>query len=336
MAFEYRRLLEDDRAKAYLRSFASERSRWNELVEATFLYGVHCIAQNYSLHALTTDQVVDITRATLKKPLHYQATHAVHAREAAPKRAMAAKPSSSWRRGSAEEPSPNPVTPAPSTTPAPVLPDGRQELEMYAALVGKPWMEAAWQSFVATTGYPSIDVDASEDAFYTAYEALRDAPTLTPQPAPRTFLAFVRAAMLHGMRPRTQVASTMQAAMEASPSQPSPARLAATTKSQPSPEKTQSTPRARPRPPAPKKEAASKVKAELEAQTANVLRIRKNTTQRMHEALAKHKLHHMEAHASAPPRLRSRPLARPGSKALEIADMLAASPFLQTVETYVR
>ncbi|EQC32840.1 hypothetical protein SDRG_09377 [Saprolegnia diclina VS20] len=353
MAFEYRRLLEDDRAKAYLRSFASERSHWNELVEATFLYGVHCIAQNYALHTLTTDQVVDITRATLKKPLHYHATHAVHAHEAAPKRAMAAKPSSSWRRGSADEPSPNPVAPPPPTTPAPALPDGRQELEMYAALVGKPWMQAAWQSFVATTGYPSIDVDASEDAFYTAYDALRAAPTLTPHPAPRTFLDFVRAALLHGLRPPvgTDVAPpTIQAPNTVdTSSQLNPAKMdvscdqrrpatTSTTRSQPSPAKATtrsqpSTPRARSLTSARTTTTTSKVKTELEAPKANVLRVRKNTTQRLHEALAKHKRNANDATTSVPPRATSRPIARPGSKALEIAEMLAASPFLQTVET---
>ncbi|OQR86343.1 hypothetical protein ACHHYP_10653 [Achlya hypogyna] len=338
MASEIKRLVQDERAQAFLRSFATERTRWPELVEATFLYGIHCLSQNYSLHALTVEQVRDITRATLKKPLHYAATPLRNGREAAPKRAMATKPSSSWRRGT---PDTEPESDIPSTpevpTNAPVS-ESRREIEAYGALLGKPWLDAAWEAFVTTTGYPSIEVDPTDEALRAAYDRLRlPAANLA---APRTFLDFIRGSIVHAMaappppEPAPDVPSSPKP--KAAPQTPSPV-----TGSQPQPRRL----------PKPATQVPSKVKRELEAQKANILRVRKTTTQRMHEALAKHRVEQYEARAAKPAtrparpskpqsvgelrRLKQHRLTSAGANALEIATMLADSPFMKNVTTWV-
>ncbi|RQM28651.1 hypothetical protein B5M09_006078 [Aphanomyces astaci] len=60
--FQYKHLQANESIQAFLRSFLHEKHRWNELIEAMLLYGIHCMAQNYSLQTLNVDQVQHITR----------------------------------------------------------------------------------------------------------------------------------------------------------------------------------------------------------------------------------------------------------------------------------
>ena len=58
--FVYETLLEIPACRSYLKSFSKESKRWNELMEATLCYGIHCLSSNFSLHALRVSDVHEI------------------------------------------------------------------------------------------------------------------------------------------------------------------------------------------------------------------------------------------------------------------------------------
>lgn len=59
--FAYETLLEIPACRSYLKSFSKETKRWNELIEATLCYGIHCLSSNFSLHALRVSDINEIT-----------------------------------------------------------------------------------------------------------------------------------------------------------------------------------------------------------------------------------------------------------------------------------
>ena len=58
--FAYEPLLEIATIRSFMKSFSKESNRWNELVEATLCYGIHCLASNFSLHALHVRDISSI------------------------------------------------------------------------------------------------------------------------------------------------------------------------------------------------------------------------------------------------------------------------------------
>ncbi|OQS07340.1 hypothetical protein THRCLA_00643, partial [Thraustotheca clavata] len=341
--FEYKRIASNANVAAFLRSFGSERSRWNELIEATLLYGIHCLSQNYSLHTLTVDQVQDITRATLKQSTHYYASGGRKGVETCTKRAMALKPSSSWRQGSSED--------VPHVVQEPIqekiptkAPESVREMDIYSNLLGKKWMNAAWDSFVATTGYPSIEIDPSHEEFAGAYKKLvKYVPPPELSIAPRTFLDFVRNAIVQAMQqpepipPTTYTPNPIKVDSPKATDTPKTKNIPRSiTKESLHHTKDEVNAQKKPgrRPPTPKTQVPSKVKQQLDANKAQVLRVRKNNTQRMHEALAKHRLELYEERTkeSASPKTPTSLVAQsPGAKSLEIADLFTQNNLFQSV-----
>ena len=59
--FAYEPLLEIAVVRSFMKSFSKESNRWNELVEATLCYGIHCLASNFSLHALRVQDIHSIS-----------------------------------------------------------------------------------------------------------------------------------------------------------------------------------------------------------------------------------------------------------------------------------
>ncbi|RHY27037.1 hypothetical protein DYB32_007096 [Aphanomyces invadans] len=126
--FQYKHLQANESIQAFLRSFLHEKHRWNELVEATLLYGIHCISQNYSLQTLNVDQVQHITRVSCEQQF------CLHD----------------------------------------FLDLGHRDMDEWTHVLGKPWVDAAWQAFVTTTGYPVPAATASDSTVSASFRDLRD------------------------------------------------------------------------------------------------------------------------------------------------------------------
>ncbi|KAF0690003.1 Aste57867_18593 [Aphanomyces stellatus] len=335
-SFQYQHLQANESVQAYLRSFQHEKHRWNELVEATLLYGIHCISQNYSLQTLNVDQVQQITRTLLKKPQHYF----VHQSPSAGRglaAGVATKPSSAWRKGSAARESPvdggndnsgvlQPTarqdTTIDSLPAPPIVRDGK-----YVAWVipsshpaSTPFLDRAWSTYVSTTGYPTPRALSTDTvaASYVDLHVAASSTLLSPMSSTQnslSFLDYLRGFVVHCVATPLPLAS---------PTPATPTAAAAPPSSKPTlPRTTPST----------RTVIESKVKADVQARKQQVLRVRKTNTQRMHEALAKARLaayedapsHPQTAHPH-PPRLSS---LGPGAKALEIAHLVGNSTFLQ-------
>ncbi|KAH9143203.1 hypothetical protein AeRB84_012780 [Aphanomyces euteiches] len=328
--FQYKHLQANESIQAYLRSFLHEKHRWNELVEATLLYGIHCLSQNYPLQTLNVDQVQHITRTLLRKPQHYF-VHQSKSHERSTS-SFAPKPSSAWRTGSSRnapldgpdistnivsETSQSKVTEAPL-----VIRDGRRDIDEWQHVLGKPFLDLAWRSYASTTGYPSPRT-VSSDVLAISFNQLKTQAKLTPFESGDTlsFLDYLRGFVVHCISHKEPGAQRQVAEPSAPPSQPS--RQALSQVKQPT---QKSTPR--------RENVVSKVKAELDARKQQVLRVKKTNTQRMHEALARSRLAAYEAdsrHKSRP--LHSQPALSamgPGAKALEIAHSFSNSPFFQS------
>lgn len=58
--FAYEPVLEIPMIRAFLNSFKNEQNRFNELIEATLCYGIHCLSNNYSLHSIQVSDVSTI------------------------------------------------------------------------------------------------------------------------------------------------------------------------------------------------------------------------------------------------------------------------------------
>ena len=46
--------------RSYLRTFGSQHTKWNSLIESTLLYGIHCLSNNYTLQALSVQDIQQI------------------------------------------------------------------------------------------------------------------------------------------------------------------------------------------------------------------------------------------------------------------------------------
>lgn len=59
--FKYAPVMEVDPIRSFLRTFSKEKKQWNVLIEATLCYGIHCLSNNFSLHALRVEDISDLT-----------------------------------------------------------------------------------------------------------------------------------------------------------------------------------------------------------------------------------------------------------------------------------
>ncbi|ETW07068.1 hypothetical protein H310_03140 [Aphanomyces invadans] len=373
--FQYKHLQANESIQAFLRSFLHEKHRWNELVEATLLYGIHCISQNYSLQTLNVDQVQHITRVSceqqfclhdfldlgtlLRKPQHYF-VHQQRLKGPATSSGVAFKPSSVWRHGTStvdavssdgdtEQPTPPPTQELhsiPSAPPAaPIVRESHRDMDEWTHVLGKPWVDAAWQAFVTTTGYPVPAATASDSTVSASFRDLRDsivakAPStgvvnthITSNEGHLSFLDYLRGFVVYcvatpvALPPAAPLPSSLpppSAASKQSSSQSQPRRQVSTTKENAPPSLAA----------APSTQPMSKIKHMLDKQKQHVLRVRKTNTQRMHEALAKSRIAAYEPpvrRPAIPPPQPSLATTGPGAKALEIAHVFASSPFMQSL-----
>ncbi|ETV70292.1 hypothetical protein, variant 1 [Aphanomyces astaci] len=339
--FQYKHLQANESIQAFLRSFLHEKHRWNELIEAMLLYGIHCMAQNYSLQTLNVDQVQHITRTLLRKPHHYF-VHQQKTNAATTSTTSAFKPPSAWRNGTSsvddgavrsggidDSSDPLPPPPAPfshekQNPPSPVVRDGRRDMDEWTHVLGKPWVDAAWRAYVAATGYPCPSITTSSDSILHSYADLIAATSSIvvtnnhihiPSSSHLSFLDYLRGFVVHCIN---------------SPARPSPTPPSIAAASKPSPQPRHAPPllssSSKAVPP------QSKVKHELDRHKQHVLRVRKTNTQRMHEALARSRIaaYDPPVRRAAMPPASTPSLAAtgPGAKALEIAHVFATSQFM--------
>ncbi|RHY78368.1 hypothetical protein DYB38_012195, partial [Aphanomyces astaci] len=184
--FQYKHLQANESIQAFLRSFLHEKHRWNELIEATLLYGIHCMAQNYSLQTLNVDQVQHITRTThIAKetaPLLCPSTENECSNDIDDVRVQAAICVAKRHVAS------------------------RRDIDEWTHVLGKPWVDAAWRAYVAATGYPCPSITTSSDSILHSYADLVAATSSIvvtnnhihiPSSSHLSFLDYLRGFVVH-------------------------------------------------------------------------------------------------------------------------------------------
>ncbi|KAG7393204.1 hypothetical protein PHYPSEUDO_011209 [Phytophthora pseudosyringae] len=164
--------------ETFLRNFAGEKSRYQEILEVTLCYGVQCLARTFSLKGISCSELRAITNYDTAKSRDFYVRNASPSpigREGGGMQRspveVRAKPSHSWRDGEVEMPDfPEPSAVAEAGPRAKEkaaagsgagkgtggalysLPPAFDEVDYHTKLLGKQFVDLAWKTFAGREG----------------------------------------------------------------------------------------------------------------------------------------------------------------------------------------